>query len=231
MPHRAFIILLAQKTGNVKSLSLTIREKCAYNENMNRQIVAVILQEGGKFITELIKTRSFKRVTVTGPPPATIITAIEPQKIPEESREEKIEEGTACLPCVNSHMHACVGLLNEASRFAKKSGINEEVIKRTDGCLGEIVAAERIDLAPENVVSLPPEEKKIADYASKELREIRHSLEGLSSPDELEQIAARTAKLQHYVGNEWFKYRLGKMPKEQKRELAEKAVNKLLEEE
>jgi hypothetical protein len=176
---------------------------------MNSETLAILLQQGGKFVSQLLMIAPRKRAATEEPQPIT--TPTEPQGTAEEGVEKRIEKGTACLPCVNSHMHACVGLLNEASRFAKKEGISDEVIRRTDGCLGEIVAAERIDLAPENVVSLPPEEKKIADYASKELREIRHSLEGLSNAEELEQIAARTAQLQHYVGSAWLKHRLSAM--------------------
>ena len=197
---------------------------------MKIEMVAIIIQEGTRFLSEIIKSRPPKRPEIKEP---ETVSTIEVAEVVKEEKvaggeDQKIESGTACLPCVNSHMHACVGLLNEASRFSKKEGISDEVIKRTDGCLGEIVAAERIDLAPENIVNLSSEEKKIANYASKELREIRHDLEGLSKPDELEQIAARTAKLQHYVGKEWFKYRLSKMSEGEKRELAQKAAEKAL---
>jgi len=198
---------------------------------MNTQIIAVLFQEGGKLLSEFIRSRPPKHATATEPLPP--MEQLEIRALAEDAPieaevtgDEKIKKGTACLPCTNSHLHACVGLLNEATRMSH-DGITPDSITRVEQCLGEIVAAERIDLTPANIADLPPEERKIATYASKEIREIRHDLEGLSSPEQLEQIAAKTANLQKYVGQEWFRVRLENMPDKQKRELAEKAISKL----
>ena len=139
-----------------------------------------------------------------------------PVEIPKVADEVEVIEatppikqtGTACLPCVNSHIHACVGLLNEANRFSHDDVTSPEVIKRVDGCLGEIVAAERVDLAPENIVDLPPKERDLAEYASRQLRDIRHGLEWFQTPEDLQELAAKTAKLQHEISNKWILLRL-----------------------
>lgn len=171
--------------------------------------------------SELLRLRSHK------PKPAKVPQLPIPAE-PQGIDEDKVEKGTACLPCTNSHLHACVGELKEAFRMSP-DGLTVESMKRVDTCLGEIAAAERIDLAPENVSDLPQDERKIADYAAKELREIRHGLEGLNSKAELEQLTIRTTTLQKYVGREWFKIRLAKMPEEKKAKLAEMAMKKLEE--
>ena len=196
---------------------------------MDRQIVAIIFNEGGKLISEFLRLRTPRKQVVVQYP-IEVAPSAELREILEEptTGDEKIKQGTACLPCTNSHLHTCVGLLNEAVRMSH-DGLTPEGIKRVDSCLGEIAAAERVDLAPENIINLPPGEKVIADYAAKEIREIRHDLEALSSPDQLEKIAAKTAELQHHVGQEWFKERLSKMNPEAKKALQERAELKIKE--
>lgn len=192
---------------------------------MRIEILAVIIQEGSKLCSELLRLRSHKAKQIKDSQPP-IAPPTEPQEINEETAASKIEKGTACLPCTNSHLHACVGLLSEAVRMSP-DGLNPESMKRVDKCLGEIAAAERIDLAPENVDTLPEDERKIATHASKEIREIRHGLEGLNSTEDLKQLTIRATSLQKYVGSEWFKIRLAKMPKEEKLRLAEKTIERL----
>ena len=192
---------------------------------MRIEILAVLIQEGSKLCSELLRLRSHKPKQVKDFQPH-ISPLTEPQERTEEATEGEIEKGTACLPCTNSHLHACTGLLSEAVRMSP-DGLNPESMKRVDKCLGEIAAAERVDLAPENVATLPQDERRIADRASKELREIRHGLEGLNTKDDLEQLTIQTTTLQKYVGKEWFKIRLAKMPKEEKVRLAQKTIEKL----
>lgn len=197
---------------------------------MDDEILTLIATEGGKFIAEWIRINPPKRKPIQYPEEITDLA--EPREISTvpPTSEEKVKKGTACLPCTNSHLHTCVGLLNEAVRMSH-NGITPEGIERIDGCLAEIAAAERVDLAPENIVNLPAEEKRIADYTAKEIRDIRHDIEGLSSPEQLQQIAAKTAQLQHYVGQEWFKERLSKMTPEARQELQKKIELKLKEQE
>ena len=140
----------------------------------------------------------------------------------DESGEIK-QKGTACIPCSVSHLTACVGELNEAVRFAREDVGSLEVTKRVDHCLSEITACERIDLAPENVVNLSPTEKAIANNLATEIREIRHGLEWYKSKEELEELAAKTAELQHSVSHEWVKARLSNMSPEEKARISQKA--------
>ena len=178
---------------------------------------------GGRICSDIIRYRSIspKQEPSISPP-------AEPLETTEGTGEEKIKSGTACLPCTNSHLHTCQGLLSEAVRMSS-DGLNTESMERVDKCLGEIAAAERVDLSPENVAGLPEDERKIADHASRELREIRHGLEGLSSKSELEKVTVQTVELQKFVGREWFKLRLAKMPKAEKTRLAEKVIGELEE--
>ncbi len=190
--------------------------------------MSVIIQEGARFCSEIIRYRSLRPKQENNHPPSS--PPAQPQEAQEEAAEEsgegKIEKGTACLPCTNSHLHACVGLLTEAHRMSP-DGLNPESMKRVDKCLGEIAAAERVDLAVENVGGLPVDERAVADHATKELREIRHGLEGLNNKEELEQLTIQTTNLQRYVGKEWFKIRLSKMSPEGKEKLAKAAMEKL----
>lgn len=205
---------------------MTIREKCAYNENMNREIVAVILQEGGKFITELIKTRSFKRVTVTGP--QTVIVG-EHQEIAEADKASSIEAG--CVPCAIGHLGTCSGSMAEALRFGRKEGIaSNEVISRINLCLDELNIMERIDLRPELIANLPKWERELANKALSESRSARHRLEGISTTDDLEQVAADIQSARQSIGKDWFKQRLANMSPEEKKRVAEKAIEKMEEE-
>ncbi len=204
---------------------MTISPVYVMNGNMRTEILAVIIQEGTRLCSELFRLRSHrpKQVNDYQPSPSPMK---EGEEISEETGESKIEKGTACLPCTNSHLHACVGLLSEAVRMSPKE-LNTESMERVDKCLGEIAAAERVDLSPEKVGSLPQEERKIADHASREIREIRHGLEGLDTKADLEKLTIRTIKLQKHVGAEWFKTRLAKMPKQEKAKLIEKTIERL----
>jgi len=194
---------------------------------MDKQLVAIVIQECSRLVSGFLSLRSPKvKPTREYRPPSEFLA--EPQE--QEIGEGKIEKGTACLPCTNSHLHACAGLLDEGVRMSP-DGLNPDSMERVDKCLREIAAAERVDLAPDKVAGLPEDERVIAETAAKGMREIRHGLEGLNTKDELEQLAVSTSTLQKYVGKEWFKLRLAKMPKDEKLKLAEKTIERLEQEE
>lgn len=153
--------------------------------------------------------------------------AIPEPAVVEPSTEEK---GTACIPCSNSHLLVCRGLLNEAVRFAREDISNPEVSTRIDKCLSEIVAMERVDLAPENIIKLAETERELADYIAKEARDIRHGLEWFQSAQDLENVVAKVAGLQHKTSREWLKQRLSKSSKEDK-EKVKQAAQRILEKE
>ena len=195
---------------------------------MDRQTIALIFQEGGRFITELIRTRPFKRPETVRP----VIVEEQPPKVAETITEEEkassIEAG--CVPCAIGHFGTCSGLLNEAMRFAKKDGVgSSEVIDRVNMCLDELNAMERVDLRPEMITDLPDWEKELANGALTASRATRHGLEGLTDGNDLEKVAASTQTARTEIGRKWFKERMARMPKEEKEKLAEKAIEKLEE--
>ena len=195
---------------------------------MDRQTIALILQEGGRFITEIIRNRPRKRPEMVQP----VIIEKQPPKVAETITEgekaSSIEAG--CVPCAIGHFGTCTGLLNEATRFAKKDGLGaSEVIDRVNMCLDELNAMERVDLRPEMITDLPDWEKELANRALTASRATRHGLEGLTTGNDLEKVAASTQTTRKDIGRGWFKERMARMPKEEKAKLAEKAIEKLEE--
>lgn len=186
---------------------------------MNKQIIALVFQEGGKLLSELIRNRPRRATVVESQPPAeTSETA--------ENQATSIEQG--CVPCAIGHFGTCTGLLNEAMRFAKKDGIESaEVIDRVNICLDELNAMERVDLRPELITDLPEWEKELANEALVESRATRHGLEGISTVGDLENVAANTQSARQKIGRTWFQRRLKTMSKEEKGEIAEKAIEKI----
>lgn len=196
---------------------------------MDRQTVALIVQESGKFITEIIRNYGFKRTRTV----QSVIVEEQPPKvdepIAEEGKASSVEAG--CVPCAIGHFGTCSGLLNEAMRFANKDGLgSSEVIDRVNMCLDELNAMERVDLRPEMITNLPDWEKKLANGALTASRATRHGLEGLTTGNDLEKVAASTQTARTEIGRKWFQERLARMPKEEKERLAEKAIEKLEEE-
>ena len=197
---------------------------------MDRQTIAIICQEGGRFITELIRTRPCKRPETVQPvamvePSPEVAEAITTTK---EGKASSVEAG--CVPCAIGHFGTCTGLLNEAMRFAKKDGVgSSEVIDRVNMCLDELNAMERVDLRPELIIDLPDWEKELANGALTASRATRHGLEGLTTGNDLEKVAASTQITRTEIGRKWFKERMARMPKEEKEKLAEKAIAKLEE--
>lgn len=201
---------------------------------MRRETIAVIIQEGGKFFSELIKNRPPKLKPAREHKLATELPAEphEPQLEPAtiKSKATSIEAG--CVPCSIGHLGTCVGVTNEAMRFAKKDGIgSREVIDRVNMCLDELNALERVDLRPEMIASLPDWEKNLANEALSVSRGTRHSLENLSSADELESVAAQLQTVRQDIGRGWFRGRLAHMNPEEKSNLSKKVEESLKESE
>jgi hypothetical protein len=196
---------------------------------MNTQIVAVLFQEGGKLLSEFIRSRPPKHATATEP--LLPMEQLEIRALAEDAPSEgKKDIATGCVPCAIGHVGTCSGLLAEALRFGKQEGIGSpEVSERVNLCLDELNAMERVDLRPEKIVELSQWEKGLANKALTESRAMRHELEGLTSVDDLEKVAARTQSMRQEIGRDWFQQRLSKMPKEEKAKLAEKALERLQE--
>jgi len=207
---------------------LTRKGNCDKNDYMNNQIIAVVLDTGGKLISELIRNRP-RKPPITPQPVVASLTASE-ETFTEEGKAQSIEAG--CVPCAIGHFGTCSGLLNEGMRFARDDGIeSSEVSDRVNMCLDELNIMERVDLRPELIADLPDWEKKLAERALTESRTLRHNLEEIATTKQLELVAATTQTARQEIGRGWFKERLFRMSPQEKKRLTEKAVEKLEKEE
>lgn len=197
---------------------------------MDVTTVAVIIQEGSKIIGELIRHGAFHRAEPQEDQPTS---PARPQLI---TTTYKVKEGkatataTGCLPCAIGHLGTCSGLLNEATRFARKDGPgSDEVIDRINMCLDELNSFERVDLRPEMIDGLPDSERELARQALNASRDIRHALENISSSDTLEKAAADIQRVRMRIGREYLKNQMAALSPEKKEEV-KREVTKLLSE-
>lgn len=181
---------------------------------MKTEIVAVILQVGGKICSDLLRLRSHSPKQISEAPSSPSPPA-EPAEVTEEIGDDKIEKGTACLPCINGHFSVCSGLISdEALRMARRHGITHEEISRINKCLDQLNAMEREDLSIDKIEALPQWEKELAIYAQNESAAIRHKLEHLNSVDDLEDAALRIKVSRTKIGQEYFRGKLSHLKKE-----------------
>lgn len=118
---------------------------------------------------------------------------VEPEVPPVELNPAK---GTACLACTSDHLSTVIGALNEAMRFARDGGVEqEEVLRRLEMATDELNICERIDLAPDKTATLGEKEKEVAKWVLPRLRKIRHSLKEVGSTEDLELIAATAIEI------------------------------------
>lgn len=119
--------------------------------------------------------------------------------------EEKIEKGTACLPCSKEHLAVASGLLDEAARMAKRPdhGMNSKEVKsRVFKAMKEITNMERVDLAADNTAHLTGKERELADWARNKTGELRHGITSIKTPDDLLKVAALTSKAAERLSND-----------------------------
>lgn len=197
---------------------------------MNTNILAVFIQEGTKLFSDILRSRPPKRLEKPIPEESSQIIELTEEKVESTDKPEKATDGTACIPCVNNHFSVCSGLISdEALRMARRKGIGDEEIRRINKCLDQLNAMEREDLAIENIKGLSEWERDLAIYAQNESAGIRHTLESLTSVDDLEIAAIKINKARNKIGGEYFKKKLSNMPKEEKVKIAVKAIEKLEE--
>jgi len=194
---------------------------------MDRVTLALIIQEGSKIISEVIRNRdifvSRDSPDSESPRPSTSTVSIE-----KASQNTKQNIATGCVPCSIGHLGTCTGLLNEAMRFARKDGVgSEEVIKRVNICLDELNALERVDLSPEQTNDLSDWEKELAVQALDLSRTVRHGLEGLSSLEDLEGIAAETQGKRQEIGKAWFQARLSRLTPGERQQVKQQLEQKV----
>jgi len=199
---------------------------------MNAGIVAVICQEGGRIVSELIR----QRITVIKPDQLRELT--KEKETPPDSKEKESPEyrekatstKSGCIQCAIGHLGTCSGLLNEAVRFAREDGLaSTEVIDRMNMCLDELNTMERVDMRPEMIQNLPEDDKSIANAALTTSRQIRHGIESLNNSEDLESLAAATQTIRGKIGHHHFRKRLINMPKKEKRELIENTIKNIEE--
>lgn len=216
---------------------------------MNEQVLGTLISECGKLLTAFLKTRPVKTNGNTPDPLDALIakqrepvlvatdgqTAQMTSKIdipvaPVTNGSKATEVATGCIPCALGHFGTCSGLLNESMRFAYKDGLaNDEVIRRTLGCLDELNTMEREDLRPEMITQLDAFDKELAMKALQASRDTRHKLESIKSVEELESLAAATQTIRNDVGTTWMKRRLSNLSQDDKDFIQKRIIAKLAE--
>lgn len=143
-----------------------------------------------------------------------------------EAKGSNIKAG--CIPCSLGHIGVCSSLLQEGVRFAQSDGITADVpIDRVNTCLDELNALERKDLTPELIDTLPPWEKELALKTLASSRKLRHSLESITSLDDLIHASAETTAVRKSIGREWFRRKLSTMSPQEKEALAKEALEQV----
>ncbi len=210
---------------------------------MNTQTVAIIIQESTKIIGEVIRNGGLSMFQRKPEEPKQAKIISPSVFVTEDSGTERVinyslksDKATAvptgCLPCAIGHLGTCSGLLNEATRFARKDGMSaDEVIDRVNMCLDELNTFERVDLRPEMIDSLPESEKELARQALNVSRNIRHSLEKIETmdPDGLEHTAAEIQTVRKDIGRKYLQGRIKLMGPEEKERVRRTLLEKLQE--
>ena len=196
---------------------------------MDHNFLALIVQEGGRLITDLVKTR--RREVKVEPRNVTIIEETEEEVSSVAQSESKATAiATGCVPCAIGHFGTCSGLLAESLRFGKKDGIeSEEVADRVNLCLDELNTMERVDLRPEKIAELASWEKELANKTLNASRDTRHQLEGLTDLESLEEIAASTQRVRGEIGRRRVKGKVRRRSPDAKEQLNERISEKLRE--
>jgi len=156
----------------------------------------------------------FDKLGISDTPSATPPRVAESQKEepktepPASSPHQSGEDiATACVSCSLGHFSTSAGLLNEAVRFKAEGITSNEILDRIAKVLEEQNALERVDLTREKLQRTPKWEKEIAEEALQESRKLRHSLESITSIEELEQVAADTAGYYKKMNRQWYRGR------------------------
>ena len=165
-----------------------------------------------KFITTLPHTEPQKEGASEGESTSSTI---------QDLAEATKTVATACVPCALGHFSTSAGLLNEIARFKEEGVTSDEILDRIAKVQAEQNALERVDLTPENIQSLPPWEKELAEEALSQSRKLRHSLESFTNIEQLEQTAADTSSFYKVLNREWFKRRFAHLGPEKAQRIAD----------
>jgi hypothetical protein len=214
-------------------------------DSMDRQTLALIIQESSRLISGAIRNRDILfrsnrpsiEVDEESAMPIESVHSegdIEQEEQEQSADSQSISKGTACIPCVNDHLSTCAGLVSDESvRMARRNGIDDdEVVHRILRCSNQLNAMEREDLSVEKISALPDWEKGIAVYAQNEAADIRHKLNNISTVEDLEDVAGQITEARDKIGKEWFRGRINNMSPSEKakvRERAEEILDRELE--
>lgn len=118
------------------------------------------------------------------------------QAAPRPQQIQKTSRGKECRPCTSDHFATCAGVLEEALRFARADGLeNDEVVERVALCAEQMNAWERWDAAPESFEDLAEEDKAFLRQWLPKGRSFRHRLNSIQSMEDLERVAAEAHRL------------------------------------
>ena len=157
-------------------------------------------------------TKALENFAATLKTPVEQKTTSSTQESPYIPLEQKtaVEKGTACTLCSDEHFSEVSGALSEALRFARNEGIGtKEVIRRVRHARDELNAMERFDLAPEEIIKLPEDEKEVAHWALPQSRNLRHMINSMRSVDDLEKVAGQAANVADEFGEKLVKCKPG----------------------
>jgi hypothetical protein len=212
-------------------------------------LVATLITEGGKLLSELIRSNQaskFKTPAIQYPVvpdelpgfseggggPRFISSEVKVIEAPKEAFKvieapgEKV--ATSCVGCAIGHLATVTGLLNEAVRFVPEGMASPHIITNLNICLNELNAMERVDLAPDRIVDLPEWERELAHKALAASRETRHFIEaGILDADQMEKLAAYVGKVREEIGSAWLQEKLRAISKEDKEEIQRRVMAKL----
>lgn len=114
-----------------------------------------------------------------------------PSSAPISGTSIKETKTVACIPCVKNHMSAVAGILSESKRFISGGIKDPKIVEAINIATKELTAAERGDLDPAKIASLPPKEKEIAEWAADQIRDLRHSMDHISDKNTLEEAIVK----------------------------------------
>lgn len=164
----------------------------------------------GRF-AQTIQERSPLPTTESPPAPQTSVRQEEQPPTGEPVPQEKPRIATACVACAVGHFSTSSGLLKEALRFKGEGMSSDEILDRIAASLEEQNALEREDLTQEKIQHLPDWERKIAEEALTQSRQLRHKLETIQTIEELEQLAADTRTYYLSLSRKWYKGRFANL--------------------
>jgi len=221
---------------------------------MDDILIATIISEGGKILSEIIRSNKASKVkpleiqypeipdalpgfTEGGSGAPRLISSS--VKVLEGPRPKEVDYApvqsmtgekvaTSCVGCAIGHLATVSGLLKECVRFVGEGMASPNIVDRLNTCLDELNAMERVDLLPNKIAELPEWERQLAHRALEVSRETRHFIEaGVNNPDEFEKMAAHLINERQAIGSAWLQQKLRALSKDDKEEIQRRVMAKI----